>query len=79
LAHEECIGSEDADCGTNSEENNMGVNMVFELSSEFCSPEREVAELALGAKVAAFEKPKKLWQHMIPLFVRGYVEGRLVQ
>jgi hypothetical protein len=30
-------------------------------------------------KVAAFEKSEKLGQHMKPLFVKGYVEGRLVQ
>jgi hypothetical protein len=34
--------------------------MVFELPSEFCASDDEVDELALGAKIAAFEKPEKL-------------------
>jgi hypothetical protein len=38
-----------------------------------------VAEFAVGAKVATFEKPERLGQHMRPLFVKGYIEGRPVQ
>jgi hypothetical protein len=37
-----------------------------------------VAEFAVGAKVATFEKPERL-AHMRPLFVKGYIEGRPVQ
>jgi hypothetical protein len=40
------------------------VNIVFELPAEFRSPDSEVAEMALGAKLASFEKPEKHGQHM---------------
>jgi hypothetical protein len=53
--------------------------MVFELPVEFRAPEAEVAELALGAKLASFEKPEKLGNHMRPLFVKGFVEGKPLQ
>jgi hypothetical protein len=46
LAREERSDSEDTDRDNSGEENNM----VFELPSEFCAPEREVVELALRAK-----------------------------
>jgi hypothetical protein len=52
--------------------------MVFALPLEFWALEKEVAELALGPKMAAFKKPNRLGQHMEPLFVKGYLEGRLV-
>jgi hypothetical protein len=55
------------------------VNMVFESPEEFRAPDYEVAEMALGAKLASFEKPEKLGHHMKPLFVKGYVEGKLLQ
>jgi hypothetical protein len=38
-----------------------------------------VAEFTLGARLATFEKPEKLGQHMKPLFVKGYIDGRLVR
>jgi hypothetical protein len=57
----------------------MSVNMVFELLVKFCAPNYEVAEMALGVKLASFENPEKLGQHMKPLFVKGYVEGKLLQ
>jgi hypothetical protein len=57
----------------------VGVNMVFELPVQFWAPEHEVAEMVLGAKLAMFEKPVQLGIHMKPLFVRGYVEGWPVQ
>jgi hypothetical protein len=57
----------------------LGVNMVFELSAEFWAPEAEVAELMLGAKMVSFEKLEKLGHHMKLLFVTGYVEVRPVQ
>jgi hypothetical protein len=74
LAWEEHCSSED----TCSEGDNVQVNMVFALPLEFWALEKEVAELALGPKMAAFKKPNRLGQHMEPLFVKGYLEGRLV-
>jgi hypothetical protein len=62
-----------------SDEDNMDVNMVFELSAKFRVPDASVVELALGAKVATFQKPEKLGVHMKPLFVKGYLQGWLVQ
>lgn len=54
----------------------MDINMVFELPTEFRAPEVEVAELVLGAKKAMFEKPEKLGQHVKPLYIWGHLEGR---
>jgi hypothetical protein len=79
LAHEERIDSEDS----SQKEDNAGdetcMNMVFVLPEEFRAPEVEVAEFTLGARVATFEKPERLGQHIKPLFVKGYVEGWLVR
>jgi hypothetical protein len=55
------------------------MNMVFELPAEFCVPDSEVAEMALGAKLAFFEKPEELGRHMRPLFIKGFVEGKPMQ
>jgi hypothetical protein len=52
--------------------------MVFMLPAEFRAPAAEVAEFALGVKVATFDKPDRLGQHMMPLFIKGYIEGRPV-
>jgi hypothetical protein len=79
LAHEECSDSENTSQEDSAINENMKINMVFELPSEFRAPEIEVAEFALGAKVASFEELDKLGQHMKHLFVKGYVEGRPVQ
>jgi hypothetical protein len=57
----------------------MDVNMVFELLAKFWAPDGSVAELALGAQVAAFQKLEKLGVHIKPLFVKGYLQGQLVQ
>jgi hypothetical protein len=56
-------------------DDNMVVNMVFELLAKFWAPDGSVAELALGAQVAAFQKLEKLGVHMKPLFVKGYLQG----
>jgi hypothetical protein len=79
LAHEERNDNEDTSHGEGVVGDDTKINMVFELPSEFRVPEEEVAEFALGAKTATFEKPKKLEQHMKPLFVKCYLEGRPVQ
>jgi hypothetical protein len=79
LAREERSDDENASRGSASGENGMEVNMVFELPSQFQAPRREVVELVLGARVATFEKPGRLGHHMKPFFVKGYLEGRLVQ
>jgi hypothetical protein len=53
----------------------MDINMVFTTPSEFRAPTEDVAELALGAECAVFEKPKNLSAHMKPLFIRGHLDG----
>jgi hypothetical protein len=50
----------------------MNVNMVFTIPIEFHAPMEDIADLALGAKRAVFEKPKNLGAHMKPLFIRGH-------
>jgi hypothetical protein len=72
LAREE---HSDDDTGRESS-GDADVNMVFVLPAKFRAPEKEVTELVLGAKKVSFEKPKKLGQHMRPLFVQGHIEGR---
>jgi hypothetical protein len=53
----------------------MDVNMVFTISAEFHVPMEDVAELALGAKRAVFEKLENPDAHMKPLFIRGHLDG----
>jgi hypothetical protein len=50
--------------------------MVFELPAEFCVLDAKVSKLLLGVKLSSFEKPEKLGNHMRPLFVKGFVEGK---
>jgi hypothetical protein len=79
LVREECCSSKDTSQDEGSIEYDMKVNMVFELPSKFRALEEEIAEVALGAKTASFEKPEKMGHHMKPLFIKGYLEGRPVQ
>jgi hypothetical protein len=37
---------------------NIEINMVFHLPSEFCLLEQEMVQLVLGAERAIFEKPE---------------------
>jgi hypothetical protein len=78
LAHEERSGSKDSSQDGGSTGDETGINMIFMLPAEFRAPEAEVAEFALGANVVTIDKPDRLGQHMKPLFVKGYVEGRPV-
>jgi hypothetical protein len=52
--------------------------MMLQLPDEFCLPETEVAQLALGAERAVFETLEKLGQHMKPLYIKGCLDGRPV-
>jgi hypothetical protein len=53
----------------------MDINMVFTIPAEFRAPSEDVAELALGAERAVFEKPENPGAHMKPLFIRGHLDG----
>jgi hypothetical protein len=55
-------GSENVEGGTM-----VDVNMVFQLPIEFCLPELDATQLALGAERAVFEKLEVLGEHMKPL------------
>jgi hypothetical protein len=52
----------------------MDVNMAFMIPAEFCVPMEDVAELALGAERAVFEKPENPGAHMKPLFIQGHLD-----
>jgi hypothetical protein len=52
----------------------MDVNMVFTIPAEFYAPTEDIAELALGAERAVFEKVKNLGAHMKSLFIRGHLD-----
>jgi hypothetical protein len=52
----------------------MDINMVFTISVEFWAPMKDVAELALGAECAVFEKSENPGAHMKPLFIRGHLD-----
>jgi hypothetical protein len=41
-------------------------------------PEPDAAQLALGAERAVFEKSEVLGEHMKPLYIKGHLNGRLV-
>jgi hypothetical protein len=53
----------------------MDINMVFTIPAEFCAPMEDIAELALGAECAMFEKPENPDMHMKPLFIREHLDG----
>jgi hypothetical protein len=52
----------------------MDINMVFMIPVEFRAPTEDIAELALGAERAMFEKPENPGAHMKPLLIRGYLD-----
>jgi hypothetical protein len=56
----------------------MDVNMVFTISAEFRAPSEDVAELALGAECAMFNKPENPGADTKSLFIRGHLDGMLV-
>jgi hypothetical protein len=47
----------------------MDISMVFMIPAEFRAPTENVAESALGAERAMFEKPENPDAHMRPLFI----------
>jgi hypothetical protein len=53
----------------------MDVNMVFMIPAEFRAPMEDVAELAMGAERAVFEKPENPGAHMKHLFIQGHLDG----
>jgi hypothetical protein len=57
----------------------MDVNMVFTIPAKFHAPPEDVAELALGAECAMFDKPENLGAHMKPLFIRGHLDGTSIR
>jgi hypothetical protein len=56
----------------------MDVNMVFHLPDEFGSLELELAQLALRAERVIFKKLEEVGSHMKPLYIRGYLDGELI-
>jgi hypothetical protein len=56
----------------------MDINMVFTIPVEFHAPLEDVAELALGAERAVFDKPENPGAHMKPLFIGRHLDGTLV-
>jgi hypothetical protein len=49
--------------------------MVFTIPTKFRAPTEDIAELALVAERAVFEKPENSGAHMKPLFIRGHLDG----
>jgi hypothetical protein len=78
LAQVEGSDSEEIDQSPVDGSSDIGVDMVFELPTEFWIATREVVELVLGAKPAVFQKPERVGLHMKPLFLKGYHQGRPV-
>jgi hypothetical protein len=52
--------------------------MVFELPREFHLPEDTTTRLDLGAERVIFEKPDVLGQHMRPHYIKGHLDGTLI-
>jgi hypothetical protein len=52
--------------------------MVFELPWEFHLVEDTTTRLDLGAERAIFEKPNLLGQHIRPLYIKGHLDGTLI-
>jgi hypothetical protein len=57
----------------------MDVNMVFTILVEFRVLTEDVVELALGARRVMFRKPENPGAHMMPLFIRGHLDGTPVR
>jgi hypothetical protein len=53
----------------------MDINMVFMIPVEYRASMEDVAELALGAERAMFEKLENPGAHMKPLFIRRHLDG----
>jgi hypothetical protein len=64
--------------GNEAGQMDVEINMVFHLPAEFELPEQEVARLDLGAKRDVFEKPEEVRGHMKPLYIKGHLDGMLV-
>jgi hypothetical protein len=56
----------------------MDISMVNMIPAEFRAPMEDVAELALGAERAVFEKLENQGVHMKPLFIQGHLDGTQV-
>jgi hypothetical protein len=56
----------------------MDINMVFTMLAEFRGAKEEVTQMCLGPKVAVFEKPEELSQHLKQLYVQGHIDGKPV-
>jgi hypothetical protein len=54
------------------------INMVFELPREFHLPKETTTQLDLGAERAILEKPDALEQHVRPPYIKGHLDGTLV-
>jgi hypothetical protein len=78
IEREDSSGASDSDSELGSNENcaKVDINMVFQLPTEFKLPAAEMAWLDLGAERAVFQKPDKLGQHMKPLYIKGYLDGK---
>jgi hypothetical protein len=57
----------------------MDINMVFTILIEFRTPAEDVVELTLGAGHAVFERTENPGAHMMPLFIRGHLDGTPIQ
>jgi hypothetical protein len=56
----------------------MDINMVFMLPIKFRGAEEEVAQMCLGPKESVFKKPKEVFQHLKPLYIRGHIDVKLI-
>jgi hypothetical protein len=61
-----------------SDASTMDVNMVFVIPAKFHTPRGEVAELAVGADRAMFEKPSRVGKHMKPFYIKGHLDDKLM-
>jgi hypothetical protein len=57
---------------------NIDINMAFTLLAKFRGLEEEIAQMCLGPKDAMFEKPEESIQHLMSLYIRGHINGRLI-
>jgi hypothetical protein len=56
----------------------MDINMVFTLPAEFRGMEEEVTQMCLGPNEVMFEKFKESIKHLMPLYIRGHIDGKPV-
>jgi hypothetical protein len=56
----------------------MDINMLFTLLAKFRGVEEKVAQMCLNPKEAMFKMREESSQHLMPLYIRGHINKKLI-